>query len=78
MTYTIPSGSSRQDDICTIEKENENCHIIITGDLNSRIGLKDDNVYFEYIETMDFLPDDYLIDECSQDDKVNENSKLLF
>ena len=44
-------------------------------------GLKDDYVFFEYIETMDFLPDDYLIDECmtrcSQDDKVNEHSKLL-
>ena len=81
LTYTIPSGSSRQDDICTIEKENENCHIIITGDLNSRIGLKDGYVYFEYIETMNFLPDDFLIDECmtrySQDGKVNENSKLL-
>jgi hypothetical protein len=63
------------------DKYSDRCDFLVTGDLNSRVGLLNDFVEDEYLFNLEFMPPDYAIDtnisRCSQDKVVNDNGKLL-
>jgi hypothetical protein len=94
LCYNIPSGSSREglifqnifdsltEDIISFENEyNNQCHFLITGDFNARIGERADFVENEILLDLDVLPDEYEPDLCinrrSQDRVVNENGLYM-
>ncbi|MES9880123.1 MAG: reverse transcriptase family protein, partial [Sedimenticola sp.] len=93
-SYIIPENTSRQafvecnifndilDDISNIQNTTNNeCHLMLLGDLNSRCGSLLDYVPLDRADHVDALPDDYTCDtelpRMSQDSVINSNGRLL-
>lgn len=95
LCYVIPELSSRQsivdtstfdrlnDSVISINSiTNEQCHILLAGDFNSRTSDNADYVAFDSDSNFDVLPDDYIADKClprfSQDKgHLNSNGTFL-
>jgi hypothetical protein len=90
LCYNIPSGSSREslviqnifdsltDDVICFENQYDNqCHFMLMGDFNARIGEREDFVENEILLNLDILPEEYepdlYLNRRSQDRVVNEN-----
>ena len=96
LAYTVPTGSAREvfyncttfDSIAEDMIEfrnlyNNQCKFLITGDLNARVGKRNDFVANENLQSFDIqLPDDYVTDEKivrnSQGVTVNDNGCMNF
>ena len=94
LCYVTPSDSSREvfietsvfdrisDHIIEISAEtNNNYHLLICGDLNSRTGIEPDYVVYDNPDNIPVLPEDYVsdtaFDRFSHDRFINTNGRKL-
>ena len=94
LCYIIPASSSREAFVETdvlerisnyvtkISNDTNDCYnLLITGDLNSRVGNEKDYVIFDNTANIDILPIDYKTEEIiprfSQDNTINTNGRKL-